>query len=114
MHKYIHEYDNEWGYFVKLDDDIEYTHTYIYSDEYKDEDTDTDIYVNEYKYAADEYKYAAYEYKYTNENKYKEDKKDTKLVHINKSLFIYFVLTLLIYIYYTFSLMIFYYKKHTL
>ena len=48
MHKYIHEYDNEWGYFVKIDD--------VYKDEYKYED--------EYKY----------QYQYQYENEYEEDK----------------------------------------
>jgi len=106
MHKYIHEYDNEWGYFVKLDDDID-EEKYIIIDEYK-----------EYKYAATDEECKYEEYKYKNIN---EDKEDKKLVvqynkhkNINKSLFIYFVVTILIYISYTFSIILFHYKNNTL
>jgi hypothetical protein len=101
MHKYIHEYDNEWGYFVKIDDDVD-EEKYMIIDEYEEED----------KYNKEDkckYKY------YNKENK--ENKEDKKLVqynkyeNINKSLFIYFVVTVLIYISYAFSLT---YKKYIL
>lgn len=121
MHKYIHEYDNEWGYFVKLDEDIdeenyiiidEYEYTdeeYKYTDEYNYKYAVTD---EEYKYEDEEYEYK--EYKYKNKNKDNEDKKliqYNKHDNINKSLFIYFVVTILIYISYTFSVT---YKNYAL
>mgnify|MGYP001275794807 CR=1 FL=1 len=92
MHKYIHEYDNEWGYFVKLDDinacdkdKDEYADEYKYKYEYNEEK-----YKDEY---ADDYKY---KYEYKKEKEVQHNKYET----INKSLVAYFVVTILIYICY--------------
>ena len=92
MHKYIHEYDNEWGYFVKIDDDIDEEKNIIINE-------DKSGYTNEDKSG------------YTNEDKYKKLIQYNNHDNINKSLFIYFVVTILIYVSYAFSLT---YKNYSL
>ena len=107
MHKYIHEYDNEWGYFVKIDDICK--DEYKYEDEYKYQYQYQYQYENEYEYEDED------KYKYKN-NKNEEDKnivQHNKHENINKSLFIYFVVTVLMYICYILSFIPFN-KKYTL